>query len=200
MRAEYTWGTRARYYSSVSVLYLATLLFALFIFQQPAFLFHKQPPAGSVAAAGLPHPPKDDPAIITGTPVRIVVPSTDTDLQVDQGNYNSIDQTWTLSGYNAQFATPSMPPNDKQGNTLIYGHNNKYVFGPLKKLVAGDVAELFTDNGHTFFYTFDKSESVKPDNMIVFQYQGPPTLVIQTCTGNWNEWRTLYSFKFERVQ
>ena len=34
---------------------------------------------------------------------------------------------------------------------------------------------------------------------VVVNYQGPPMLTIQTCTGSLNEWRTLFKFSFVKV-
>jgi hypothetical protein len=94
--------TKARYYSSVTLLYVLTLLFAFFIFR---------PFSGgaySVAASGnLPvEIVKAQPAkqIITGKPLRIVISDVGIDLPIDEGRYNPADGSWSLSGYHAQFA------------------------------------------------------------------------------------------------
>ena len=87
-----------------------------------------------------------------GTPVRIVVPSLNIDLP---GRMQLITTVLIKPGRSsdthAHFALPSMPPNDKQGNTLIYGHNSWEVFGHIKELKPGDVVNYLPDNGHTFF-------------------------------------------------
>jgi len=127
------------------------------------------------------------------------IPSLNLELPIDEGFYNESDSTWTLSGYNAHFAMPTMLANNQEGNTLVYGHNNKYVFGPLNKLQPGAQLEIRTDNGHMFYYTYESAVSVQPDDLSVFTYEGPPILTLQTCTGNWNELRTLSTFSLTRV-
>lgn len=200
MRAEYTKTDKARFYSRVTGLYLLTLLFAVYIFRPGLILKKPALALQNNAADQLAQPLAPVPPIITGTPVRVVIPSLNIDLPVNVGTYNNTDQTWTLNDDQAFFAAPSMPPNTKQGNTLVYGHNTDKVFRATKDLVKDAVLQLFTDNGHVFVYSFESSEIVMPDNMNVFQYQGPPTLVVQTCSGNWSETRTLSRFKLLRVE
>lgn len=197
---QYSRFTKARYFITIVLAYMGTTLFTTHIVR-PGVLFKDMPLPSTALAAELPKPPVFQQAqVISGTPTKIALPSLGLDITVDPGIYNSIDHTWTLSPSHAHFAEPSMPPNNKQGNTLIYGHNNDYVFGLLRNIHAGDTAIITADNGHRFYYSFVSAENVKPDNMIVFQYQGPPTLVIQTCTGNWNEWRKLSTFKLIKVE
>jgi hypothetical protein len=197
MHAGYSWVAKTRFYTNLILAYVITAALLGYV-AHPIPLFPNHNARSPIAATS----PKLEPNVLTGKPVRIIVPRFNIDLAVEDGIYNPGDQTWSLSGYGAQYATPSIPPNDKQGTTLIYGHNNKYVFGPLNKHapVANDVAEIITSNGHAFFYTFDSSSDVKPDNMGVFQYGGKPVLAIQTCSGNWNEWRRLFRFNFERAE
>jgi sortase (surface protein transpeptidase) len=189
---------KARFYGSVSGINLALLLFLLLVIH-PALLL--KPPQSSFVAAtpAIPTQPQTEKPAIAGKPVRITVESLGIDLPVDDGFYNPADNTWSLSGYHAQFAHPTPPANDKIGNTLIYGHNNKYVFGPLKKIQDGDNAKVYTDNGHVFTYKFQDAINLNPNDTSIFNYDGPPILTIQTCSGNWNEWRRLFRFTFVGV-
>lgn len=139
------------------------------------------------------------PSIISGKPTHISIPSVGIDLHVLPGEYNKATGEWTLSGYNAHFATMTMPANNYQGNTFIYGHNNKYVFGHLKGIKPGQEIEVTTDNGNKFYYSYVSSETVDPSDVGLFQYKGAPRLTVQTCTGTWYEKRQLFFFKFERV-
>ncbi len=191
---------KARYYSSVSILYLATLLFAFHIFS-PWFSPSKSAAfsATVLAQPSLP-PPAPEVKVISGKPIKIVIPRLSLDLAIDDGFYNPADQTWTLSGYNAHFASVSSLANDRSGSTFIYGHNNKHVFGPLKSLAVGDQVQIFTENGHIFSYTYQSNENIKPDQVSIFDYQGPPILVIQTCSGSFNEWRQVFFLTFDKVQ
>ena len=188
---------KARFYSSVSGINLALLLLLL-VALHPSFI--KQP-VRLASAFTAPSIKADTTAkpITAGKPVRIVIDSLKIDLPVDDGFYNPGDNSWTLSGYHAQFAHPTPPANDHVGNTLIYGHNNKYVFGPLKHIESGATAKVYTDNGHVFNYIFVDAVNLNPEDTSLFSYEGPPMLTIQTCSGNWNEWRRLFRFKFTGV-
>ncbi len=197
MQSEPSFVQKARYYSSVTGVYLLTLLFAWQVFS-PAFI-SKPPKVEALKSLPL----KTEPApikIIAGLPLRIVVPTLGLDLPIDKGEYNQTTNSWTLSGYHAQFATMTALANDHQGNTFIYGHNNKYVFGRLRLLNPGDPIVIYTDNNLVFHYRYDSAVNVGPDDTSVLSYQGPPILTIQTCSGNWNEWRRMYKFTFEKVE
>lgn len=192
---------KVRFVSSVSALYALTLLFGWYILQ-PVIQFSHAEPVAVTRAEQKPHlPARPAKVVISGRPIRVVIPNSNIDLPVDEGYYNEADHSWTLSGYHAQFAMMSTVANDTAGNTFIYGHNNNYVFGALRHVTpaVGANALLYTDNGHIFSYRFRDARSLTPDDTSVLDYQGPPLLTIQTCTGSVDEWRTLYTFTFERV-
>lgn len=140
---------------------------------------------------------------VSGIPDRITIPSAykNIDLSVVPGVYDPTTDSWTLNGYLAQFATVSAPANNIGGETFIYGHNNDYVFGALRHVTpsVGTKADVYTTNGHEFAYTFQKTWSVGPYDVTTLDYQGPPVLLIQTCTGSLNQYRTMYLFTFEKV-
>ena len=199
---------KVRYYSSVAVLNGTALL--LFLYVLNPFYFNNyfsRPQAApgfqAVVAAQAATPPEQpvvEKKITSGKPVRIVIPSLALDVPIDDGTYNPANGSWTLSDYRAQYATPTPPVNDAGGNTLIYGHNNRRVFGRLKELLPSQTVQVYTDNNHIFTYRYETSEKVRPDNVALFQYQGPPLLTIQTCSGNWNELRQLSYFKLVSVE
>jgi len=143
--------------------------------------------------------------VVSGIPVRIVIPDSSyqgqvVDLPVDKGYYDPANG-WTLSGYHAQYMTISSPANNYSGQTFIYGHNNDFVFGALRHTTPspGAQALIYADNGHVFSYSFVSATDVAPDYTAVLGYHGPPILTIQTCTGSFNEVRTLYTFEFDKV-
>lgn len=166
-----------------------------------SLLYYNNPPvASSSRSVVIPTVKKEiKKETVSGRPVTMWVPSLNIELPIDEGYYNPADSTWTLSGYHAHFAMPTMLANNQEGNTLVYGHNNKHVFGPLKGLQPGAELVVKTDNGHVFYYTFESSETVQPDDLSIFTYEGPPILTLQTCTGNWHELRTLSKFTLTRV-
>lgn len=145
------------------------------------------------------HEPRVIPAI-KGTPVRIVIPSLAIDLSVGVGSYNPSDNDWTVDATKAYYADTSLPVNDSNGRTLIYGHAQAPVFAALVNLPVQAEAEVYTDNGYVFHYVYASMRKVVPTDTSVFGADGPPTLVLQTCTGPWDAYRALYSFTFEAVR
>jgi sortase (surface protein transpeptidase) len=190
---------RIRFYVTVVALYGLTLWTGWYAVRPVSALDHT---SRLTRAEQHPHTPviKAVP-IISGRPVRIVIPDSGIDLPVDPGYYDAATDSWTLSGYNAQFAMISTLANDHAGETFIYGHNNNYVFGALRHNTPalGAQALIYTDNNRIFSYTFANSTSVDPSDVSYLNYAGPPQLVIQTCTGSFNEWRTMYVFNFDKV-
>ncbi len=200
MKTGYSWVTKARFFANTLTVYVMTIGWLLYVLNPVDLL---NPNAQARALPVTPPPPSQPVAnIITGKPVRIVIPKIQVDLLVHEGVFNPADQTWTLTGYDAQYAAPSIPPNNSRGATIIYGHNNEHVFGYLnwRPLTPGDLVQVMTSNGLIFTYSYLGAEDVKPDNMTAFQYGGPPQLTIQTCSGDWNEWRRLFRFKLDKIE
>jgi LPXTG-site transpeptidase (sortase) family protein len=142
------------------------------------------------------HTVQAKPETISGTPVKLSIPSLDMKLVVAPGKYNKKTGEWTLSRDKAHFAELSIPPNNQEGNTFIYGHHRPEVFTSLKKVKQGDKAIITTDNGYRFTYVFESHDTVWPTDTSIFAYSGPPQLTIQTCTGVFMQDRQLFYFKF----
>jgi len=141
-----------------------------------------------------------DPASLSGQPVELRIDALHISNPVIDGFFNADQGQWTLTTDKVQFAALSIRPNDKQGLTFMYGHNRKEVFNRLPAITPGTIATIRTSNGHLFTYRFVSSQIVKPADASVFQYDGPPKLVLQTCTGLFYQNRQLFSFEFVGVQ
>lgn len=171
---------------------MGALLFILVVsgLYQPFF----KPP--QVNAAVIPRKPPTEEVIITsGTPARLRIPAINMDRDLLDGGYSPATNSWTLSSRGVHYATASAPANDYGGSTFIYGHNNKNVFGPLKNVGEGDIAEIVTDNDLVFTYKFHKRDTLQPTDTSPLTYQASPRLTLQTCTGNWNQLREMFYFE-----
>lgn len=135
-----------------------------------------------------------------GTPVRLVVPDLGIDVPVANGTFDTASQTWTISDTSAYYAVGSVPVNDSNGTTLLYGHARANMFAPLKSASASSIAYVYTDNSKKFTYRFESVRDVDPSDTSVFTDAGPPTLVMQTCDGPWDRYRALYSFSYAGVE
>lgn len=136
----------------------------------------------------------------TGVPVRIMIPDLGMNLPVSPGSFDPNTQEWTLSDDSAYYATFSVPVNDSNGTTLIYGHATPGMFEPLNRLDAGTKIDVHTDNEKVFTYSFAGMREVDPRDTSVLTDVGPPLLVLQTCSGPWDIYRALYQFNFEQVR
>jgi LPXTG-site transpeptidase (sortase) family protein len=182
--------SRTRLYSLIGVLNLAVGLMFYVVTTSP-------PPTSSIVVA-TPMPKASlatrvVPAV-SGTPVRIVIPKLSLDLPVDVGSYDPKKGDWTISDTKAYYADVSVPVNDSNGATFIYGHARPAVFGPLLSMQPDTIAYVYTDNGHVFKYAYKSTRQVRPSDMSGFNANGPPRLVLQTCIGPWDAYRALYSF------
>lgn len=199
MKNEHSLITKVRFTISICALYVFTIGIGWYALQPAPVVQHTALAAVVKKAPTEPAEPKF--ILISGKPIRIVIAELGIDLPVDEGNYNSADGSWTLSENHAQYAMMTVLANNHSGNTFIYGHGTDQVFGRLGNSPpsVGSVALVYTDNGHVFSYSFQYLANVPPEDTSVFNYQGPPILTVQTCTGAVSEWRTMFHFKFEGV-
>jgi LPXTG-site transpeptidase (sortase) family protein len=140
---------------------------------------------------------------ISGHPTAISIPSVGINIPVIDGYYNQKTRDWTLSLDKAQFATPTVQPNNKQGNTFIYGHYRVGVFYTLPHIQPGAEATITTDNGYQFTYRFYQTYPTQPTDTSVLHYKGPPMLTLQTCSGSFYQNRQMYLFSlvsYSKVQ
>jgi len=200
MHAEYSWARKVRFFASVSTLYVLTLGFTWYVLQS-AMVPRPMVRASPAESTATPKPTKPKFVLVSGKPVRIVIADSGIDLAVSDGYYNEADGSWTLSPDQAHYAMMSFLANNHSGNTFIYGHGTDQVFGPLgaRPPVPGTTALVYTDNGRIFSYSFHSLTNLSPDDTSVFDYEGPPILTLQTCTGPISEWRAMYQFNFSGV-
>jgi LPXTG-site transpeptidase (sortase) family protein len=139
---------------------------------------------------------------ISFNPVELAIPRLNLELPVSDGDYDIVNQKWDLSRTNAHFATNTNIPNNKidGGLTMIYGHNTGSVFGKTTELEAGDILEVYSDDGKILSYVYEDSHNVEPNDTSLFEYEGKNRLVIMSCTGEWNELRRIMNFSFVSVR
>lgn len=188
---------RYRYQLSIGILFiLAGLMFGYGPFKQYLETRSLKDYSQNQPPVSAPVTPQVNP--IAGKPARIEVPSLGIDLQVINGYYNSGDQSWTLTNDKAQYATMTPQANNISGNTFIYAHRLPGVFANLANIKPGEMVKIHTENGHMFEYTFRSAYETSPTDSSLFQYQGPPILTLQTCSGLWDQNRTLFTFDLVR--
>lgn len=137
--------------------------------------------------------------IKSGIPSRIVISSLGMDLAVGTGSYDSNTGNWTIDDTKAYYADVSVPVNDHNGTTLIYGHNQGPVFGALHTIQLGAEAVVYSDTNYRFHYIYQSMRQVLPSDVSIFQENGKPGLMLLTCSGGWDTYRSVFTFKLESV-
>jgi LPXTG-site transpeptidase (sortase) family protein len=134
---------------------------------------------------------------IQGMPTRIIIPSLSIDLPVVPQSYNNATKTWPVSPTNANYASNTAQVNNTSAETLIYGHNNHRVFGPVLNMKQGDIVYVYTDNNHVFKYSYQNSQDITPTKLSIFDdmAKAPAGLKLITCDGPNFEYRHLMSLK-----
>ncbi len=139
--------------------------------------------------------------VIGGNPTELSIASLNMRLPVLPGAFDAIVGDWQITPTNAHYAVNTAVPNNWRGSTVMYGHNNRLVFGPTKNLQPSDEAIVSTISGRKFIYAYSGSEIVAPNQTGILAIRtGQPRLVLITCEGIWNENRRLMYFDFKEVR
>ena len=138
--------------------------------------------------------PEPQPEVLEGTPRHISIPSLGIGTNVLDGAYDPASMQWLITEESAFYAPMTSPASTRSGNTFIYGHNSRKIFGQLPSIQPGATATVTTDNGIIFEYEFSGTETVAPTDVHVLDYTDSPRLTLQTCTGLFNETRTMVYF------
>ena len=189
----YITGQKAGFYSLIGLLNLAVGVMFYTINITPTPVMASPPPH---------HQPVVIKAIAAtqGIPTRVAIPSLSIDLPVAVGSYNPDDGSWTVDTTQAYFADASMPINNSNGTSLIYGHAQSTVFETLPQIQPDAEAVITTDTGYAFHYRYVSVQEVLPTDTSVFNSTGEPKLVLQTCIGAYSELRALFSFKLVSIE
>ncbi|MFZ2125722.1 MAG: sortase [Candidatus Saccharimonadales bacterium] len=145
-------------------------------------------------------PKPQEKTIKIGIPNRLVISSLDMDLAVGVGSFDKMSGSWTIDATKVFYADASTKTNDTRGTTLIYGHAQWPIFGNLHSIEPQSKAYVDTNNGYRFHYVYQSMKQVSPTDVSVFRNDGNPTLVLQTCSGAWDAYRSLFSFKLVSVK
>lgn len=186
---------KTKFYLTIGLLFILLGLFISAPYVLPAIKSTRTAHA-SVKTAG-PDTSKqivNEEPVISGQPTHIAFPSVNISVDVAPGYFDAKTNSWTLSKDKAHFATVTDLPNNKTGNTFIYGHNRWQVFTGLLDAKVGDTAIVTTANGHTLTYKLRTIEDVDPTRTDYLQTHNSPILTVQTCSGMWYEHRRMFTF------
>jgi LPXTG-site transpeptidase (sortase) family protein len=192
---------KTRFYLTIGILWIIAGLFMAWPIVQPAL---KGVQSGTVQGTSrttdTSEARKNEVPLIKGDPTHITFPSVGTSVDIAPGYFDASSNSWTLSKDKAHFATVTDEPNNKTGNTFIYGHNRWEVFTKLLDLKVGDQATVTTSNGHTFTYALSDIVDIEPTDTSYLETHKSPILTVQTCSGMWYENRRMFTFNLVEAQ
>ncbi len=142
--------------------------------------FNRVPPAVMESTEGI------------DTPVEILIPSLNLDIAVDPGSIKG--GVWQTSANNATFLITSSPPGNG-GNTVIYGHNLKNIFGSLPYVSTGQKIIIKTKSGKILSYIVDQKYFVSPDRVDLVSPSSESQLTVYTCWGLFDSQRAVIKAK-----
>jgi hypothetical protein len=125
-------------------------------------------------------------ALVTTIPRRMLLPTVDLALDIDNATINIKTNEWPLSDIIAQYANFTPGLGSKKGTMLIYGHNTWSVMRKTSELMIGDELTLVDENNNTWKFTLTKEENVVPEN-VKFIYEDVPFRVVMFTCGGWND-------------
>lgn len=143
---------------------------------------------------------KRDSNLMSGLPNRLVISDLGINLSVAMGSYDKSRDSWPIDTTGAFYADTSVPVNNSNGMTLIYGHAQWPIFAGLVDIKPKAKARVTTDTGYEFKYSFQSVRQVLPSATDAIVDSGKPVLVLQTCSGAFDTYRSLYFFKLESVR
>lgn len=113
-------------------------------------------------------------------PVLIEIPRINLRLPVSPAV--AVGDKWDVSEKGASYLLGSGQVG-RVGNAVIYGHNKRYIFGPIRWLKKGDLIEIKTQNGKGYLYELIETKVVSPSTVEVLDSTNEPVLTLYTCTG-----------------
>lgn len=121
-------------------------------------------------------------------PTEIIIPSIGIDLKIEPGEIKK--GVWTISESSATFLNTSAVPGSG-GNTVIYGHNKKVIFGNLPYLSMGQKIIVKTRSGKILNYVSTQKYFVGPDRVDFVSPSNKEELTIYTCWGLFDSQRAV---------
>jgi LPXTG-site transpeptidase (sortase) family protein len=121
-------------------------------------------------------------------PTEIIIPSLKIDIPVEAGSIK--DGVWQISYDKATFLDSSSTPGEG-GNSVIYGHNKKLIFGSLPYLSIGQKVSVKTADGKIHNYEVYKKEFVSPDRIDLVSPTDHEELTLFTCWGIFDSQRVV---------
>lgn len=132
--------------------------------------------------------------IIITKPTRLLLPSVNLAVDIDDATIDIKKNDWPLSSTNAQYANFTPGLGSKKGTMLIYGHNTWQVMRKTNDLKVGDILTLIDTNGRAWRFIMTNEENITPENVGFIYEDVPFRVVVFTCNGFYDQYRRLMYF------
>lgn len=113
-------------------------------------------------------------------PVRISITDHSLDLPITQTNI--INGRWEIAEDSASHLAISANPQEN-GPVILYAHNTKDKFGPIRKLKSKQTITITTKDNKYHRYTIKKTAVVDPKETNIFLSEKGEALFLYTCDG-----------------
>jgi len=113
-------------------------------------------------------------------PKKIAIPKLKIDLAVLEGKV--LNDKWEISEKGVSYLIGSGIPG-RSGNVVIYGHNKKNQFGPIRWLKKDEEIKLINRKNEEFIYKVVETKTVSPQEVEILSPTQDSTLTLYTCTG-----------------
>jgi sortase A len=113
-------------------------------------------------------------------PTQIIIPKVRINLPIFPGKV--VGYKWEIANKGVSYLLGTGIPGRK-GNTVIYGHNKKNQFGPIRWLKKDDEIKIINGKKEEFIYKVVETKTVYPNQVEVLAPTQDSTLTLYTCTG-----------------
>jgi len=113
-------------------------------------------------------------------PQRIIIAKVNLDLTITPARI--VNGHWETSKEGASYLLGSGIPGQKS-NVIIYGHNKKHLFGPIRWLKEGEEIKIINRRGEEYIYSIIQTKTVTPNAVAILAPTEDAILTLYTCTG-----------------
>jgi len=113
-------------------------------------------------------------------PEKVVVSRINIDLPVFPGKV--VNNQWVIAETGVSYLAGTGIPG-RSGNVVIYGHNKKNLFGPIRWLQKDDQIKIVNRKKEAFVYKVTETKTVTPQEIEVLMPSEDPILTLYTCDG-----------------
>ncbi len=131
---------------------------------------------------------------VADLPVEILIPQIKLGLSVSPMAVSQDE--WGVSAEGASYLLGSGIPG-REGNAVIYGHNDNHLLGPIRWLEVGSLITVINGKEEEFVYQVVETKTVSPKEVAVLAPTEDATLTLYTCTGFWDRERFVVVAKLQ---